>query len=136
MTSIDLRNILVRDCMHHGIVSCREDARLGEVAEMMATHRVHAVAVIGGNGQRPVAIVFDRDVAATAASGAEPTAREVAATNPLTIAANQPMHDAAARMAEHGVSHLVVVDNASGFPIGILSTLDVAVLYARAMRDE
>jgi CBS domain-containing protein len=33
-------------------------------------------------------------------------------------------------MAEHGVSHLVVRDPASGQPIGILSTLDVTALYA------
>ena len=45
------------------------------------------------------------------------------------------MHHAAHRMVEHGVSHLVVVDPASGYPVGILSTLDVAVLYAGAMID-
>jgi CBS domain-containing protein len=35
-------------------------------------------------------------------------------------------------MAEHGVSHLVVIDAAGGYPIGILSTLEVAALYADA----
>jgi len=33
-------------------------------------------------------------------------------------------------MREHGVSHLVVVDRASGYPLGVLSTLDVAAVYA------
>ena len=33
-------------------------------------------------------------------------------------------------MTEHGVAHLVVVDAASGYPVGILSTLDLAALYA------
>jgi CBS domain-containing protein len=33
-------------------------------------------------------------------------------------------------MAEHGVSHLVVVDAASRQPIGVLSTLDIAAVYA------
>jgi CBS domain-containing protein len=33
-------------------------------------------------------------------------------------------------MSEHGVSHLVVLDNAGGRPIGVLSTLDIAAAYA------
>ncbi len=128
--SLDLRHVRVRDCMHHGILSCTGDAPLGEVAGMMAKHRVHAVAVTNGDGRRVVAIVSDLDVAAAAASGREPTAIEVAATEPLTISANEQLHDAAQRMAEHAVSHLVVVDPASGYPVGILSTLDIAVVYA------
>ena len=119
--------------MHHGIHSCSGDAPLGEVAGLMAKHRVHAVAVTNGDGQRIAAIVSDLDVVAAAASGREPTALEVAATEPLTISASEPMQHAAQLMVEHGVSHLVVVDPASGYPIGILSSLDVAVLYAGAM---
>jgi CBS domain-containing protein len=33
-------------------------------------------------------------------------------------------------MAEHGVTHLVVLDAAGGNPIGVLSTLDIAAVYA------
>ncbi len=130
--SLELRHVRVRDCMHHGILSCSGDAPLGEVAGLMAKHHVHAIAVTNGDGRRVVAIVSDLDVAAAAASGREPTAIEVAATEPLTVSANELMHHAAQRMAEHAVSHLVVVDPASGYPVGILSTLDVAVLYAGA----
>jgi CBS domain-containing protein len=32
-------------------------------------------------------------------------------------------------MTEHGVSHLVVVDPATGHPSGIISTLDVAAAF-------
>ena len=131
--SLELRHIRVHDCMHHGILSCSSEAPLGEVAGLMAKHRVHAVAVTNGDGRRVVAIVSDLDVAAAAAIGKEPTAIEVAATEPLSISASEPMHLAAQKMAEHGVSHLVVLDPASGYPVGILSTLDVAVLYAGAM---
>jgi CBS domain-containing protein len=35
-------------------------------------------------------------------------------------------------MAEHGVSHLIVLDHAGGYPTGVLSTLDVAAVYADA----
>jgi CBS domain-containing protein len=33
-------------------------------------------------------------------------------------------------MAEHGVSHLVVLEAADGHPVGIISTLDIASAYA------
>lgn len=131
--SLELRHIRVGDCMHHGIHSCSGDAPLGEVAGLMAKHRVHAIAVTNGDGQRIAAIVSDLDVVAAAASGREPTALEVAATEPLSVSAGEPVQHAAQLMVEHGLSHLVVVDPASGYPIGILSSLDVAVLYAGAM---
>ena len=35
-------------------------------------------------------------------------------------------------MAEHGVSHLIVVDQANGQPIGVLSSTDILAAYAIA----
>jgi predicted transcriptional regulator len=125
-----LDNVRVRDCMHHGILSCDADAPIDEVAATMARHRVHAVAVTNGSGGRVIAVVSDIDVITATANGAQPTAREMAATEPLTVSANAPVRQAAQLMAEHMVSHLVVRDPASGQPIGILSTLDVTALYA------
>jgi CBS domain-containing protein len=126
----DLEHIRVHDCMHVGILSCASDAPLGEVAGLMARHRVHAIAVTQGSSRRPVAVVSDLDVVTAAASGEEPDALQVAATEPLSISADEPIHHAARMMADHGVAHLVVLDQASGYPIGIVSTLDVAAVYA------
>jgi CBS domain-containing protein len=129
MTSL-YRHVRVRDCMHPGILSCAGDAPLGEVAGIMAKHRVHAVAVTNGESRRVVAVASDLDVVGAAATGDEPTAMQLAATEPLTISADAPVAHAAQLMSEHGVAHLVVVDGASGSPVGILSTLDLAALYA------
>jgi CBS domain-containing protein len=74
--------------------------------------------------------VSDLDVVAAAASGEEPSALQTAATEPLAVSADERLARAAQLMAEHGVSHLVVLDAASGHPIGVLSTLDVATVYA------
>jgi CBS domain-containing protein len=38
-------------------------------------------------------------------------------------------------MAEHGVAHLVVLDAAGGYPVGVLSTLDVAAAFAGAASE-
>jgi len=127
-----LTHVRVRDCMHHGLVSCAGDAPLGEVAALMAKHRVHAVALTGADGLRPVGFVSDLDIAAAAASGEQTIARQAAASQPATVSADESLHGAARLMSEHGVSHLIVLDAASGYPVGVLSTLDIAAAYATA----
>ena len=47
---------------------------------------------------------------------------------------NEPLAGAAQLMIEHGVSHLVVREAASGYPVGVLSTLDIAAVYASGAR--
>jgi CBS domain-containing protein len=125
-----LPRVRVSDCMHAGILSCAPDAPLAEVAGIMSEHRVHAVAVIDHAGGRPVGVVSDLDVVAAAASGTEPSALQAAATEPLSVSGRESLHHAAQLMAEHGVAHLLVLDPAGGYPVGVLSTLDVAAAYA------
>jgi CBS domain-containing protein len=117
--------------MHRGIFSCAADAPLGEIAGLMAKHRVHAVAVTDGIGGRPVGVVSDLDVVAAAATGGEPSASQVAATEPLSISAGDSLDRAAQLMSEHGVAHLIVFDEAGVHPVGILSTLDVATVVSQ-----
>ena len=123
-------HIRVRDAMHHGILSCAADAPLAEVAGIMAKHRVHAVAIANGDAVRPAAVVSDLDVVAAIASGEEPSAGQAAATEPLAVSDDERLLRAAQLMVEHGVSHLIVLDAATGHPIGVLATSDVAAVYA------
>ena len=130
-SSPELAHVRVSDAMHHGILSCAPDTPLGEVAGVMAKHHIHAVAISSRRGGRPAGIISDLDVAAAIASGEEPTASETAATEPVTVSANESLRRAAQLMSEHRVSHLVVVESASGYPVGVLSTLDVVAAYVR-----
>src|SRR5207248_9274552 len=114
----------------HGILSCTADAPFAEVAALMASHRVHMVAVTNDHSARPIGIVSDLDVMTAALSADEPTARQVAATEPLTVSADASLERAAQLMTEHGISHLVVLASSSGYPIGVLSTLDIAAVCA------
>jgi CBS domain-containing protein len=125
-----LTHVRVRDCMHQGILSCGEDATLGEVAAIMAKHHVHAVAVTAPDGLRPRAVVSDMDVVAAAASADPSTAIHAAGAEPVTVSADDSLQRAAQLMHEHGVSHLIVIDGAGGYPLGVLSTLDIAAVYA------
>lgn len=129
--SPEIADVRVSDCMHRGILSCGADAPLGEVAGVMARHRVHAVAVTNGGAGQPFAVVSDLDVVAGLASGEELTAGQVAGTEPLRVSGDDSLGRAIQLMTEHGVAHLVVVESAGAYPIGILSTFDIATAYAR-----
>ncbi|MGZ6300361.1 MAG: CBS domain-containing protein [Candidatus Limnocylindria bacterium] len=129
--STELDHIRVGDCMHRGIFSCAADAPLGEIAGLMAKHRVHAVAVTEGIDGRAVGVVSDLDVVAAAATGGTPSAFQLAATEPLAISAGESLDRAAQLMSEHGVAHLIVLDESNGRPVGILSTLDVATVVSQ-----
>jgi CBS domain-containing protein len=121
----------VLDAMRVGIVSCPPDTSLRDIARVMATYRIHSVVVSETEGARPMGVVADIDVARAATSGArETTAGELARSKPVTVAANDSLERAARLMAEHEVTHLVVVQPHSGHPVGVLSTLDVAGVLA------
>jgi len=128
--SAALTHVRVRDCMHPGTLTCAADDSLREVAAIMANNRIHAVVITPTNGVRPVGVVSDLDVVAAVAAGADCSAHEAAATEALTVSADEPLRNAAQLMSEHGVSHLLVVEGAGGYPVGVLSTLDVATVYA------
>jgi len=120
----------VADAMRHGIFSCGANTSLREAARTMSLHHVHAVvvsdpangslygvltdgalleALLGGEDERPLSEVADRDL--------------------HTISGEEPLLDAARLMCDRGVSHLVVLDT-GGKPTGMLSTLDVAGMLA------
>jgi CBS domain-containing protein len=131
----DFEKATVSDAMRAGVMSCAPDASATMVARMMATHHIHAVVVEGirddaVGGERLVwGVVSDMDLLRAARAGAEGvTAREMAATEPVTVEPSASLDDAARLMEEHDVSHLVVVDRSR--PIGVLSTLDVAGVVA------
>ena len=130
-TSFDLLHVF--DAMHPGLVTCSPDASLRTVARMMATYRVHAVLVSAHGGKRlpdgsPWGVVSDADLlrAADGVDLDEQAASTIAATPLVTVSSSDALGLATRLMVEHEVSHLLVLDPASGRPIGVLSTLDVA----------
>jgi CBS domain-containing protein len=126
-----LAHVRVHDAMHTGILTTDETTPLRVVARLMAEQRVHAIAVSDPEyTRRPWGIVTALDVATAAAGDIDETAGEAAATEIVTVSSNESLDRAAQLMVEHGLSHLVVVDPATGHPSGILSTLDVAAVYA------
>jgi CBS domain-containing protein len=121
----------VVDAMRVGIVSCPPDTPLRDVARIMATYRIHCVVVSEMEGANPTGVIADVDLAAAASSGSrKANAGQLARTEPVSVAAYDSLARAAQLMAEHEVSHLVVIQPHSRNPVGVLSALDLAGVLA------
>jgi CBS domain-containing protein len=124
----------VHDAMRVGLVTCRPETSLRDVARMMATYQIHCVLVadLGGPaGDRPWSVVSDLDVVASAGVDLDRrTAVEVASTELVAVASNESLERAAQLMREHDVHHLVAVQPETGQPVGVISTLGIAAALA------
>ena len=129
-----LQHVRVADVMHAGVVTCASDTPLREVARIMVERRIHCVALpdtVSG-GVSTWSIVSDLDLIGAAAAGSVEgrTACDIAASEALAVSDDDALARAVQVMHDHQASHLVVVGAATGRPVGVLSTLDVAGLLA------
>jgi CBS domain-containing protein len=124
--STDLSSGTVAELMTPGILTCPPVTPLHVVAQMMSTHRVHAIVVFGRQDNLlPWGVVSDLDLVRAIESGAN--AGAIATSPVVTVTPGDTLLHAAHLMREHSTSHLIVVaDEASPLPIGVLSSLDVA----------
>jgi CBS domain-containing protein len=118
--------------MRVGVVTCRPQTPLRDVARIMVGYQIHSVVVDDEQaGGHPWAIVSDRDVAGAGTSELDDlTAADVARTNLVTIPANETLVEAARLMSEHDVSHLIAVQPETGRPVGVISALSLAAVAA------
>ena len=128
-----LHQIRVSEAMHPGVLTCALETPLRDVARIMATYRVHSVVVFGTDdeavGGRIWGVVSDLDLVSAAATGGgleEQTAGATAVTPAVMVAPSDTLEHAAQLMREHEVAHVVVVDETTARPVGVLSTLDLA----------
>ena len=123
----------VHDAMRVGVVTCRPETKLGDVARMMVGYDVHSVVVSGVEGEGGVwGIVTSLDLARRPEELGWLTAGEVATTDLLTIDSSESLGRAAELMAEHGVTHLIAVQPDTGQPAGMISARGIAAALAYA----
>jgi CBS domain-containing protein len=131
-----LEHATVSDAMHPGVLSCKANATLTDVARLMATHHVHCVAVMSISddraGEKIVwGIISDLDlVRAGIRIGADQLAGALALQPVVTVEPTMALREAGELMLTHGATHVVVIDPKLQRPIGILSTLDIASVLA------
>jgi CBS domain-containing protein len=118
--------VQIAAAMTDTVVTAPRDASMQSVAELMRDREVGSVVIV--DGDRPCAVITDRDVAiALGANGVKP-ADEVDshASRPLVCGEVQMnLEEAVALMVQHGVRRLPVV--ADGALVGIVTLDDLAV---------
>jgi CBS domain-containing protein len=122
----------VHDAMRVGVVSCRPQTPLRDVARIMVGYQIHSVVVDDPEASmHPWGIVSDLDLATAATSDiGELTAGDVAKADLVTVPANATLERAAQLMAEHQVSHLMAIQPDTGRPVGVISALGLATVVA------
>lgn len=127
----------VGDLASRPVVGCAPEETLLDAAAILSANAVHALVVLPPD--RPAgssfAVLSDQDLLEAVALGRDPAAEQagsIAGTEPVTIDAGATVREAAAAMREHEVSHLFVVDPATGGPVGVVSSLDVARVLVRS----
>ena len=121
-----LDNYTVLNAVQLRLIELPADADVIAVAREMAEHSVHCVIIRGIERDR-WGIVSDLDLMAALRRELDgATAGQIAATDVVIVEPKDTLEHVAQLMADHQTSHVVVVDPASGDPVGILSTLDVA----------
>jgi CBS domain-containing protein len=129
---------LVKDLMHRGILTCKPDATLGQVATLLDQNQVHALFVTDRDG-RIMGVISDFDLMAGEWLSADPeslnvmrklTAADLMSQPVGSVEANVPLSEAVHTLIEKDVSRLLVTEN--GKPVGVISISDfVASLTAR-----
>jgi CBS domain-containing protein len=127
---------LVRDLMHTGLITCKADATLGQVAVLLNQHHVHALVVADRDG-RSIGIISDFDLLAGEWLSSDPeslnamrnlTAADLMSRPVDSIEANTPLSDAVSELIEKEISRLLVTEN--GKPVGVISLSDFVASMA------
>lgn len=123
------RQLRVRDLMTVEPLTVRDNSPLVKADRIMRESGVSGLPVVDGEGKL-VGVLSRTDLMRMAGESAneEWHGLSVASTMTapgLTVEADAALAEAAARMEEHRVHRLVVVDTEDGHPTGILSTTDL-----------
>ena len=129
---------VVGDLMHRGLITCRQDAALGQVAVMLTQHHVHALVVVDRD-RRPIGLISDFDLLAGEWLSADTesltvmrklTAADLMSHPIATVEASVSLADAAQLMLEKDISRLMVTED--GKPAGMIAGSDFVASIARA----
>ena len=122
----------VHDVMRVGVVTCQPNTSLRDVARIMVGYQIHSL-VVGdaGSPDAPFGILTDLELAKAAARDmSDLTAQDVATSELVTIAANEPLTAAAKLMAAPRCTPLRAGPPETGSPVGVVSALGIASVIA------
>jgi CBS domain-containing protein len=121
---------LVRDLIHRGVLTCKQNSTLGQAAVLLDQHQVHALLVVDRD-DRPLGIISDYDLLAGEWLSADPDSLETMRkltvgelmSYPIdTVDAGMPLKEAAHILIEKDIHRLLVTEK--GKPAGFISVSD------------
>ncbi len=127
---------LVRDYMHPGLLTCRPDAKLGQVAVLLTQNHVHGL-IVADRDKRILGVITDFDLMAGEWLSGDPqslevmrnlTAGELMSSPVDTVEADAPAKEAARIMREKTIRRVVVTEK--GKPVGVISVSDIIASIA------
>jgi CBS domain-containing protein len=119
----------VTDLARSDVVTADLETPVPDLAERMADENVGSIVIT--EGDEPLGIVTDRDLAVRALTDAAPTdlvAENVLSEDLVTVPADAGFYEATELMSEHGVRRLPVTDG--GDLVGIVTADDLHELLA------
>ncbi|WP_423743390.1 CBS domain-containing protein (plasmid) [Haladaptatus sp. SPP-AMP-3] len=124
----------ISDIASMEVITAKEETDLVDIASMMSEENVGCVPIV--DGERPVGIVTDREIALSLADEADASGRtvgDVMTRDPITIDADASVHDAIERMEDADIRRIPVVEDEE--LVGIVTLDDVLVMLADEMDD-
>lgn len=132
----------VRDLMHRGLITCRQNTSLGQAAVLLSQHRIHSL-VVADRDDRPVGILSDFDLMAGEWLSADAeslavmrklTAGDLMSHPIISVEADVPLNEAAGLLVEKEINRLMVTEK--GKPVGIISSSDFVAGIAREEKPQ
>lgn len=126
----------VADVMHTGVITCLATESVQRVARLMVEHDISSLVVTDEN-ESMVGLVTRTDIvktqteAAKDTSPAEITVSAIMTPHVVSVHSHDPMSKAVELILEKHIHRVIVVDNGSQRPIGILSVTDIVNHLAR-----
>ena len=117
------------DVMERDVVCVSPDLEVGELRELLLERGISGAPVVDRNG-RPIGVVSKTDVLQACEPAGVRRVSDIMMPVSFKLTEAAPLGQAAALMAFEGV-HRIVVVNAGGVVVGILTTIDVMRWLAR-----
>jgi CBS domain-containing protein len=121
--------------MSPGIIVISADTTVAVCASTMFERRTHAVLVIDDRSRVPLGWVFHRDVLRHLRSDPLTTlAGDVVSEEAAYIDPDATVDEAAERMVDDNITHMLVGKSPDRIPEGVISSWDLVAHYARPVK--